>query len=617
MGATVVLPWLNLNGKQSGPDYKELSSMQAPFTAFFDFAATKKALLPYVDVVLNESSQDLSPIFLDLGPITQVQGRAYTKEWYEQLLEERYPTWHAKTHSLSVPQVVPRLRFGCTLMSLSKSSRLSSGYLMQKLHWLIDAALVPAAEIQESAKATVSKMQELSHALGGGGHFSALHLRVEDDWLEHCKQWESSTSTPPRDNCMTNTDSLSRVFAIEAVNKRHPLFVAMELELNVKLSNVRGLRNLKDYQLESRTTMAPQHTKAPRELAAFHDLLVCSMSHRFIGNSVSTFSAYLELQRRHRSQEAAAKDFHYNGGKIPLEDVIFKPGALQQAETRSKALKWIFTVNGDASPTFFELTQVAVSSALRNTQLIPICVHLGQVGRLADWLQQAGVRVIQHKPSWQHFIARAAKHSQKHQNMSTNYINPRMMLSTLTRLDIPVLGFVDEYILYADVDVLFLAPLSLTDFLPAPAFYAVGSDEMDDEQGNTLGLAFGNAGVMLMNVEALRRTHDEFIAWTFQDKHVKNALHFAEYGPLDQGAFNAFYQGRFDVHHWPFFNWKPYWGYSARAKIVHFHGPKPREYLAHRMHKEGHLEGLDNPTMSGFFRSCDEKPECYNYMHMW
>ncbi|MBV9200089.1 MAG: hypothetical protein JOY83_10230 [Alphaproteobacteria bacterium] len=23
------------------------------------------------------------------------------------------------------------------------------------------------------------------------------------------------------------------------------------------------------------------------------------------------------------------------------------------------------------------------------------------------------------------------------------------------------------------------------------------------------------------------------------------------------------------------FNWKPYWGYSDQAKIVHWHGPKP------------------------------------------
>lgn len=32
---------------------------------------------------------------------------------------------------------------------------------------------------------------------------------------------------------------------------------------------------------------------------------------------------------------------------------------------------------------------------------------------------------------------------------------------------------------------------------------------------------------------------------------------------------------------WPLFNWKPYWGYNARAKLIHFHGPKPLDYMCH------------------------------------
>ena len=34
------------------------------------------------------------------------------------------------------------------------------------------------------------------------------------------------------------------------------------------------------------------------------------------------------------------------------------------------------------------------------------------------------------------------------------------------------------------------------------------------------------------------------------------------------------------MRRWPLFNWKPYWGFNPLAKIVHFHGPKPADYLA-------------------------------------
>merc|ERR1712014_250638 len=126
---------------------------------------------------------------------------------------------------------------------------------------------------------------------------------------------------------------------------------------------------------------------------------------------------------------------------------------------------------------------------------------------------------------------------------------------------------------------MFLSDVTLADFVPLPAFYAVGTELVDALPDR---VAFGNAGVMLLNVDAMRRSQQEFLDWTFSEANIKKGLFFEEYGPLDQGAYNAFYQGRFDVHLSPTFNWKPYWGFSSRAKVVHFHGPKPREYLAHQ-----------------------------------
>ena len=93
---------------------------------------------------------------------------------------------------------------------------------------------------------------------------------------------------------------------------------------------------------------------------------------------------------------------------------------------------------------------------------------------------------------------------------------------------------------------------------------------------------------------------------------MRTALNFGKYGPLDQGAYNAFYQGRFDVHRSPVFNWKPYWGYNSGAKLIHFHGPKVPEYLAHAK-----SDGSLNPAMVPIFNLCDRAQGCFKYVQEW
>ena len=53
----------------------------------------------------------------------------------------------------------------------------------QPTFWALNDALTFAAPIRRAAA-------ELVLLLGGVGNFSALHLRVEPDWLAHCAAWE-------------------------------------------------------------------------------------------------------------------------------------------------------------------------------------------------------------------------------------------------------------------------------------------------------------------------------------------------------------------------------------------------------------------------------------------
>ena len=71
---------------------------------------------------------------------------------------------------------------------------------------------------------------------------------------------------------------------------------------------------------------------------------------------------------------------------------------------------------------------------------------------------------------------------------------------------------------------------------------------------------YGNAGVMLLHVERMRRTHAEFVRFIFSEEVVAAGMDHGVYGPADQGAYNRFFAGYFDVHLKASWNWKPYWG---------------------------------------------------------
>ena len=42
---------------------------------------------------------------------------------------------------------------------------------------------------------------------------------------------------------------------------------------------------------------------------------------------------------------------------------------------------------------------------------------------------------------------------------------------------------------------------------------------------------------MLLNLEGLRKTYDQFVDWTFSDANIQRGLHFGDFGPGDQGAY--------------------------------------------------------------------------------
>jgi hypothetical protein len=82
-----------------------------------------------------------------------------------------------------------------------------------------------------------------------------------------------------------------------------------------------------------------------------------------------------------------------------------------------------------------------------------------------------------------------------------------------------------------------------------------------------------------MNVVKLRESLPEFRGF------VVDQMESLRTDSWDQSAYRRFYRDRDGKRLWSelpaTLNWKPYWGDYSKAKIIHFHGPKPyqRDYI--------------------------------------
>jgi hypothetical protein len=186
------------------------------------------------------------------------------------------------------------------------------------------------------------------------------------------------------------------------------------------------------------------------------------------------------------------------------------------------------------------------------------------------------------------------------------------LIATFLRLDVPLLlnaGRDGPLVLYTDVDVLFLRDFNLdADFQlkgTLPRTFVVGT-EFSMARGLMISDA-AYAGVMLLNVEAMRGSHAEFVGFTFSHTALSNGVVFGDYGAADQGACNMYYENRFQVVANASFDWKPYWPRSKTAALLHFGGPKPADY---RHFLDG--EAASHPALQKVLSRCNA--ECADWV---
>ena len=194
-------------------------------------------------------------------------------------------------------------------------------------------------------------------------------------------------------------------------------------------------------------------------------------------------------------------------------------------------------------------TKLAVLSARQHTTLSPKMLYIGGENAFTAWLRRHDVEVLPQTLPYIDVINQIIAENRYDDQTIGHWLRTNVCLAEK----------VEDFVLYTDVDVIFAREPELADIKP-DVFAA--APEFQVRKWN-----YFNAGVMCINNPRLCASYPAFEAYLRQNiyEHARN-FH-------DQIAYNVFYR-----QHWERLpqklNWKPYWGISTEAEIVHFHGPK-------------------------------------------
>jgi hypothetical protein len=214
-------------------------------------------------------------------------------------------------------------------------------------------------------------------------------------------------------------------------------------------------------------------------------------------------------------------------------------------------MRWYFAIDesGAAGQTGAD-AKIAVATAQALGGLEPVLLYHGAHGEFCNWMTRRGVRIIDVSPTFLPVI-RAAQAAGTYKPHSIGH---------WLRVVIPQVETEREFVLYTDCDVIFLRKVNWEAI--RPKIFAAAPEFKKDNWN------YFNAGVMVLNVAAMQASYAGFEA------HICARISGGGH-PFydDEFALNEAYRGYWE-HLDPALNWKPYWGFSAAAGLLHFHGPK-------------------------------------------
>jgi hypothetical protein len=412
------------------------------------------------------------------------------------------------------------------------------------------------SHLLDSVVASVLKKLSSSQSLEAG---VCLHHRDGRDWHDHCLRWSSIPDGVYRGNCLeagggdivdlltVRSGSDEKAWVLYCGDHSCPPSIASKYQV-FSTTSVVG-----ESERELIQSLSPHQYL--RDVWALVDFHVCLSLGKFVGNSVSTWSA---LQIALRNSNNA---YWYNSQYIPIADVW-----------KAYDIPIVYSYTELSCGSGKLLLQASISSVIQHNSGTTIhVIYHGQRDEIfLQWLRSRKVVVHNHNPAWRKDIEEMRlKCDAKSSHL---FLHEGNYFGTWQRIDLPLFVH-SEYCLFIDSDTVVTKPFRLHDFGHELTRSISMSAEFNPKDNLVL-----NAGVMLMNIPKLRETHTDFLKFILS--HSDGSTYKGN-APSDQGAYLEFYEDSI-VFLPTRFNFKPYWSGDenfGEANIVHFHGLKPDGYF--------------------------------------
>ncbi|KAK9069675.1 hypothetical protein SSX86_011579 [Deinandra increscens subsp. villosa] len=153
--------------------------------------------------------------------------------------------------------------------------------------------LVLVDEISKEADKVVAKIRD--HLGSETNGYVAVHMRIEKDWMIHCKKRELRSNLS--EICSSKDEIMRRVANIPGLRRPTVVYLAVADALVEDGLILDGWREGLVAVEKKKLGVLEIYNKHPYLIQAAIDYEVCSSADVFVGNSYSTFSSLLVLER--------------------------------------------------------------------------------------------------------------------------------------------------------------------------------------------------------------------------------------------------------------------------------------------------------------------------------
>ncbi|XP_055961960.1 O-fucosyltransferase 23-like isoform X2 [Mercurialis annua] len=163
--------------------------------------------------------------------------------------------------------------------------------------------LVLVEEIESEASRVVSKIREIGNKLRSSDSdglvqpapYVAVHMRIEIDWMIHCKNLERRSNI--NQICSSKEEIMEHVGNIAGIEPPTVVYLAVADSLLEDPSILAGWKDGFNPYEKKKLGVDGIYKKYPYLIQSAIDYEVCSRADVFVGNSFSTFSSLIALER--------------------------------------------------------------------------------------------------------------------------------------------------------------------------------------------------------------------------------------------------------------------------------------------------------------------------------